>query len=1092
MRRKQRSLSHPSACKILGILGVVAMLAACGDLPLPSEPGLGAGGQIPASKISTLSDDGEPDRGSHLIPGQISVFLGVPPNSNVGMPAIDAGGFSEPTLVEVRAQGIMQVLWEYISKGQLANEVGPNGFWYNEGCAANIVVTFSQRGIHRPCRAVGAPFQEVVQTRMVVQGNARITRNGYPRAHWLRCGGLYVVPCYTFAGGHTVTITPIADQLQVEADTNVVAPGREVKFTASTGDGTPFQVREWIWVEDPPPPADEDSVPSPGDDETEGTSAARGGASEALIAGDGGGDDTGPVEQVVCGTEATCGHAPQRSGTMYVRAVVGGVVQQASVGVEVDDSGSGSGPGKRLVVTCEPSVISRGGSVLCHAKDGAGEAGVEVLEWFWTSDTAPDTTGPRTEACTAAGPICETQVYESGTMFARALVEGVVEAAGARVQVAGCTPESINIVGAAGPNPGGSFLALAVPDLNEFKYLAGENVIKLEANTSGACSGHEVYWEVEDHPHYAAPAPEVGPVEPGLVSSFSVPSLTRDSWPSEHAPLIDKKKLVYQVRAYVEIGNGKIYSAWRQVEQDPIDVIRQEYLAVSRRVESVPFRVPYRWEFREYYPALGYTHTAGTYAGDYCTPPGPSCKMIHDPRLWLFLDWLAVEWQEGVNEVRRKVGPDPWLPSLLEINGLYRNPVHHHVHLGLGNDSPHKYGVAVDLQTFPRGDDRIDLRNIYWEVLRNLGLEYRLPVCAEPYARTRWTHVHFDLRDEEARECHESWLVPEVPGARSATGLQVRGTISAAADTMLARLRDPDWSVRAAVIEALARISPASLPSDWKAEVTALLDREAESNPGDLALGYEDAHAYGEYLMDLVNLAVRTDDSRAVRSLTRIGIDVGVGARQFVAKYPDQALPALEERWAEDRPLRAAVIATVGEMLGGSRLGHLRLTPAQRSRIDLWLAEAVEFGGAATRRAFAFLVRRERLAEWLPVVEMLAAGEVDAVPLGEFAQVMARRAIPELEAATRDLAPAEHLNLLLRLHTSICTDAKRLRHGNCTSLGARLQNAARMLGQGNTKVARNHLEGYRDDLGRSPALAAFTPLERRLLAGNAKLILDRL
>jgi hypothetical protein len=273
--------------------------------------------------------------------------------------------------------------------------------------------------------------------------------------------------------------------------------------------------------------------------------------------------------------------------------------------------------------------------------------------------------------------------------------------------------------------------------------------------------------------------------------------------------------------------------------------------------------------------------------------------------------------------------------------------------------------------------------------------------------------------------------------------------------------------------------------------VVALLDREAASDPDALALDDEEAHAYGEYLMELVHLAVQTEDRRAIRPLTRIWIDEWVGVRQFVASHPDLALPALEETWTEHLPLRSDVIATHGEMLRGSRLGHLRLTTAQRRQIELRLIEAAADGQAETRVAFVSLVGRERLVEWLPLVQMLARGEASPVPAGEFAEVMATRALPELEAAARALSITEQLDLLIRLHASICADAVQLRHGQCTSLGVKLQNAARMLGRGMLQPARNNLEGYRDDLGRPAAVSAFSPAERRLLVGNAEVILAR-
>ena len=248
-------------------------------------------------------------------------------------------------------------------------------------------------------------MQEVYTTRIVVQGTGNARRSPGMTPWLARCGSVFGVPCYTYSGSQTVTVTPVSDQLRVEADTSHVRAGTPVTFTASTIDGTPLVVREWIWVEEAP--GEEDASDGYMESATGGTPES-GEDAAAVSSG-----DLDRREETVCGTDETCTHAPARSGTMYVRAVVGGVVQQAGVGVAVEDSDA------ELILICTPETVVRiEQPVTCAASATPAEADLEIVRWTFRGGDAPDIV-ENTRSRTWAGPMAI-----SGTVHVEALVNG--------------------------------------------------------------------------------------------------------------------------------------------------------------------------------------------------------------------------------------------------------------------------------------------------------------------------------------------------------------------------------------------------------------------------------------------------------------------------------------------------------------------------------------------------------------------------------------------------------------------------------------------------------------------------------------------
>ncbi|HEX7048791.1 MAG TPA: hypothetical protein VF188_01165 [Longimicrobiales bacterium] len=309
-------------------------------------------------------------------------------------------------------------------------------------------------------------------------------------------------------------------------------------------------------------------------------------------------------------------------------------------------------------------------------------------------------------------------------------------------------------------------------------------------------------------------------------------------------------------------------------------------------------------------------------------------------------------------------------------------------------------------------------------------------------------------------------------------------------DTLVAKLADPDWVVRSAAVAALNQMSDADLPAGYAAAAIDLLAREVDETwnaEGPVGEGY------GEYLIDVVLLVLRTGDPDAVRPLAFLGIDVSVGARRFLARHPDRALPALEEAWREHWPLRSDIVPTLGEMLLADRNGEIRLTETQRRIIDRRLFVAAFDSVPNSRYAFVETVGEVVLPEWTPVVASLAENDTIAHDRWSFIQGAAQRYRAPLEAARSALSDLAMLAALQRLHRMVCDDeAQGARFGQCTALASHLANAERQLRAGRRIPGRAQIDAYLRGLDRSAAQGIFTTREYVLLSGNASALLDRL
>ena len=109
---------------------------------------------------------------------------------------------------------------------------------------------------------------------------------------------------------------------------------------------------------------------------------------------------------------------------MYVRGVVSGRVEQASVTVSVLQD--------VLLLEADASAVPRGAPVTFTASTAQGTP-FEVTGWEWMPDGSPDEA--QTAACAHTDPVCTTAVYEDGVMLVHARVGGEEQTAQAPVAV---------------------------------------------------------------------------------------------------------------------------------------------------------------------------------------------------------------------------------------------------------------------------------------------------------------------------------------------------------------------------------------------------------------------------------------------------------------------------------------------------------------------------------------------------------------------------------------------------------------------------------------------------------------------------------
>ncbi|HXL33538.1 MAG TPA: hypothetical protein VN953_01330 [Gemmatimonadales bacterium] len=304
---------------------------------------------------------------------------------------------------------------------------------------------------------------------------------------------------------------------------------------------------------------------------------------------------------------------------------------------------------------------------------------------------------------------CDFAPPSHGVMFAQSWVgSGFV---GGEVEI-GQPAVTIKMDTVYGPNPNGSFTTRA-----------GEQQITLEATVTPAALAASVRWSVVPAPEAAAETQAPATIPPGATSGFPVPAPAPGRWQAYgHPGDLNVKRLGYEATATVSSGGTQYQSTPppTRVYQDEVDVAREEYveLGVSRGV-----------------PARGVFGAHFGNRGDY------GVAVINPD---FDRSFVALELQ--------------WSPSILQVNSLYRNPVHNRWHVPGAANSLHQYGCAADLQTFPVLANpafpplpELQKAQNYWDLLRDAAVdagfdvEQRDPDPATPQqASSGVGHVHIE------------------------------------------------------------------------------------------------------------------------------------------------------------------------------------------------------------------------------------------------------------------------------------------------------------------------------------------------------------
>lgn len=395
MARRTRSASQLLLCASLFALG------ACKDEP-PTAPRA-----IPLRSSASLLAGGDPPPP----PGTFSTTLS-PTGSDQDVGPVTFGTLAANTWVEVRASGLLDQYystartWPDSLKGQLKGQWDAGGhFDWNTYCQGNVSVWGTVGGSIVFCRwGSYIPVTDVWVDTVIMNGNVTAKWAKGPPTWSAYCDDPGN-PCYTYTGSHAITVTPISQYLQLTATPSTIMSGDTVTFTASAP-GKSFTVQEWIWQPDEPP-----------------ISFAGTGSSGAQMT----------TSESTCGAgDVTCVRPILESGTMYVRASVGGYNEQAKAHVSVQPD--------LVRLQANRTSVKPGEEVKFTASTENGTS-FTVQSWKWEG-SSPPAIGQALTSAAGCGTQdeCTIKVYETGTMTVTAVVSGASEPqdASASVSVIPC------------------------------------------------------------------------------------------------------------------------------------------------------------------------------------------------------------------------------------------------------------------------------------------------------------------------------------------------------------------------------------------------------------------------------------------------------------------------------------------------------------------------------------------------------------------------------------------------------------------------------------------------------------------------------
>ncbi len=392
--------------RLSGVLPLCAslfILGACRDEP-PTAPRASP----VRSQANLLLPGGDPPDP----PGTFATTLS-PTASNQGVGPVTLGNLAELTWVEVEASGLLDqyysdaAVWQQELRGQYRRPWDPGGsFDWNAYCQGNVHVWGAQAGDKEFCRYdAPIPVTAVWIDTVLMKGDVKASWKRGPFSYSPGCDVTGKPPCYTYTGSFAITITPIAQYLELKATPSTIMSGDTVTFTASAP-GKTFTIQEWIWQPDEPPITLTASANSRGSYNT-----------QMAITGSS------------CGAgDVTCVRPIFESGTMYVRGIIDGRHEQAKAHVSVQPD--------ILHLQANHSSVKPGEEVKFTAGTENGTS-FTINSWAWdASSVAPSGKALTSVAACNSNNDCTIEVYEDGAMTVTATVAGATEPQDASASVA--------------------------------------------------------------------------------------------------------------------------------------------------------------------------------------------------------------------------------------------------------------------------------------------------------------------------------------------------------------------------------------------------------------------------------------------------------------------------------------------------------------------------------------------------------------------------------------------------------------------------------------------------------------------------------
>ena len=259
----------------------------------------------------------------------------------------------------------------------------------------------------------------------------------------------------------------------------------------------------------------------------------------------------------------------------------------------------------------------------------------------------------------------------------------------------------------------------------------------------------------------------------------------------------------------------------------------------------------------------------------------------------------------------------------------------------------------------------------------------------------------------------------------------------------------------------------------------SLLEREAVAlNTATLseATTDDEDEEYPSYLTNLVAVAVRLGDPRALRGLCLAGLGLSGTVQDFVAAHAREALPYLAEAYRAELA-QQGVLETSALILRSDSAG---LTADER------YALLKRIFGARASNPVAFLWS----ADYGNIVELASVARSMAADTDEIVAYRAAAVSASLRAAAAGLSNSVLLGRTSNWVSVLCAGAAGARKGACESLRGLLDNARAQVARG-TPAITNALHAYIKRADDARRLGAFSADETMFLVEDATIILNR-